>query len=97
MRTKLQILHIEDSSEDSELIVRLLSDNGFHSDVTRVETRGFLVGTPASPGQPTPLIFQDAATVAGEGLTTPSFGTPLSSTGGLSRERRLEVGLRLTF
>ncbi len=65
--------------------------------VTRVETRGFLVGTPASPGQPTPLIFQDAATVASEGLATPAFGTPLSSTGGLSRERRLEAGLRLTF
>jgi len=39
MKTKLQILHIEDSAEDSELIARLLSDNGFHSDVTRVETR----------------------------------------------------------
>ena len=64
---------------------------------TRVETRAFLVGTPASPGQPTPLVFQDAATVASEGLTTPAFGTPLSSTGGLSRERRVQVGLRLTF
>jgi len=39
MKTKLQILHIEDSAEDSELIARLLSDNGFASHVTRVESR----------------------------------------------------------
>jgi len=39
MKTKLQILHIEDSAEDSELVTRILSDNGFPGDVTRVETR----------------------------------------------------------
>lgn len=65
--------------------------------VTRIETRAFLVGTPASPGAATPLVFQDAAAIASEGLSTPAFGQPLSSTSGLSRERLLEVGLRLVF
>ena len=65
--------------------------------LSRVETRAFLLGTPAASGAPTPLIFQDAATIAAEGLTTPAFGTPLSSTSGLSRERQIEVGARLNF
>jgi hypothetical protein len=68
--------------------------------LTRVETRAFLVGTPATVNGragPTPVVFQDEATVAGEGLTTPAFGTPLSSTNGLSREREVELGLRLEF
>jgi hypothetical protein len=65
--------------------------------LSRVETRAFLVGTPATAGAPTPLIFQDAATVITEGITTPAFGTPTSSTSGLSRERQLQFGLRLEF
>jgi len=68
--------------------------------LSRVETRAFLVGTPAVVNGvtgPTPLIFQDAATIAAEGLTTPAFGTPLSSTGGGSREREVELGVRLRF
>jgi hypothetical protein len=65
--------------------------------LSRVETRAFLLGTPATPGAPTPLIFQDAATVATEGITTPAFGTPTSSTTGLSRERQIQLGLRLEF
>ena len=39
MKTKLRILHIEDSPEDSELIHRLLIENGLPCDVSRVETR----------------------------------------------------------
>jgi hypothetical protein len=66
--------------------------------LSSVETRAFLLGTPASTGAPTPLIFQDAATIAEEGLTTtPAFGTPRSSTTGLSRERQVELGVRLQF
>ncbi len=64
---------------------------------SRVETRAFLVGTPAAPGAPTPLIFQDAATVAAEGIATAPFGTPTSSTAGLSRERQIQCGLRIEF
>ena len=65
--------------------------------LARVETRAFLVGTPATAGAPTPLVFQDAATVAAEGITTAPFGTPTSSTAGLSRERQLQFGVRLEF
>jgi hypothetical protein len=65
--------------------------------LSHLETRAFLLGTPASLGQPTPLIFQNAATITAEGLTTPAFGTPTSSTTGLSRERQMNIGLRLNF
>ncbi len=66
--------------------------------IAGVQTRAFLLGTPATAGGPTPLIFQDAAAIASEGLTTTlPFGTPRSSTAGFSHERQLEVGLRLRF
>jgi two-component system cell cycle sensor histidine kinase/response regulator CckA len=39
MKQTLNILHIEDSREDSELIQRMLSNEGFQCRVTRVETR----------------------------------------------------------
>lgn len=39
MKHALNILHIEDSKEDSELINRLLMSNGFECRITRVETR----------------------------------------------------------
>jgi len=39
MKQTLNILHIEDSEEDSELISRLLVSNGFQCNITRVETR----------------------------------------------------------
>jgi len=69
--------------------------------LTRVETRAFLTGTPttltgANPG-PTPLIFQNAAALATEGLSTPAFGQPTSSTSGITRERQMEAGIRLEF
>ena len=67
------------------------------SNISRVETRAFIVGTPAVAGGAIPLVFQDAPTIAAEGLTTPAFGTALSSSTGLSRERRVEVGLRVEF
>jgi hypothetical protein len=65
--------------------------------VSSVETRAFLLGVPAQTGAPTPLVFQDAAAIAGEGLTTPSFGTANSSTTGMSRERRVQFGVRAQF
>jgi signal transduction histidine kinase len=39
MKQTLNILHIEDSKEDSELINQLLLGNGFQCQITRVETR----------------------------------------------------------
>ena len=63
--------------------------------LSRVETRAFLPGTAVSGV--TPLIFQDSAAVASEGVTTPPFGTPTSSTGGAGRERLITLGLRVEF
>lgn len=71
--------------------------------VSSVETRAFVLGTPATIGNgtatgPTPLIFQNAAGIATEGLTTDvPFGTPSSSTTGTSRERQIEMGVRILF
>jgi hypothetical protein len=71
--------------------------------ISSVETRAFLLGTPDTIGNPTatgptPLVFQDAAEIATEGLTTAvPFGTPSSSTTGNSRERQIELGVRLQF
>ena len=65
--------------------------------LSSIETRAFVLGTPAQPGQPTPLLFQDAAEIATEGLSTPPFGTPTSSTTGASRERQIELGVRMEF
>ncbi len=39
MKSSLNILHIEDSEEDSELIKRLLIENNLPCEVTRIETR----------------------------------------------------------
>jgi hypothetical protein len=71
--------------------------------ISSVETRAFQLGTANTIGNSTatgatPLVFQDAAAIAMEGLTTEvPFGTPNSSTTGLSRERQIELGLRLQF
>jgi hypothetical protein len=65
--------------------------------LSSIETRAFVLGTPAPPGQPTPLLFQDASEIATEGLNAPPFGTPTSSTTGASRERQIELGVRLKF
>jgi hypothetical protein len=64
--------------------------------VSSVDTRAFEVGTAVNGV--TPLVFQDAAALAAEGLTTQRpFGTPNSSTTGLGRERQVEFGVRLQF
>jgi len=71
--------------------------------ISSVETRAFLLGTAATIGNstatgPTPLVFQDAAAIATEGLTTEvPFGTANSSTTGTSKERQIELALRLQF
>jgi len=67
------------------------------TNLSNIETRAFVLGIPASVGAPTPLIFQDAAEIASEGLSTPAFGTPTSSTTGASRERQIELGVRVQF
>ena len=66
-----------------------------HVNATRVNARAYLVGTTVNGV--TPLVFQDAATMAAEGMTTPGFGSVTSSTTGLSHERQMQFGLRISF
>jgi hypothetical protein len=67
-----------------------------HVNVTAVQQRAFLVGT-AGADSVVPLIFQDAVTLAAEGLASRPFGTPTSSSDSPARERRLQFGLRLDW
>ena len=57
--------------------------------------RAFLVGTQTNGV--TPLIFQNAATVAAEGLNVRPFGTFTSAATGQSPERQVQLGLRVEF
>jgi hypothetical protein len=57
--------------------------------------RAFLVGTETNGV--TPLIFQDAATVAAEGLNVRPFGTFTAASTGQSPERQVQVGVRVEF
>ena len=66
-----------------------------HVNVTSVQQRAFLPGT-AIAGI-IPLAFQDAGTIAAEGLTTRPFGVPGSSSESPARERRLQAGFRLEW
>lgn len=64
-----------------------------HVNLTSVEQRAFLVGASGSDSI-VQLIFQDAATIAAEGLTSPPFGSPTGSSASPARERRLQFGFR---
>ena len=66
-----------------------------YQNVSSVNQRAFLVGR-AVAGE-TPLTFQDAATIASEGLNTQPFGTPTSIGTSLARERQIQLGLQLNF
>lgn len=67
-----------------------------HVSYTGVQQRAFLVGVPAANGV-TPLVFQDAQTVAAEGLNVRPFGIYTASTANTSRERQLQIGLQMDF
>jgi hypothetical protein len=45
----------------------------------------------------TPLVFQDAATVAAEGLNVRPFGTFTAAGVSEARERQVQLGIRLEF
>ncbi|MBS1823559.1 MAG: carboxypeptidase regulatory-like domain-containing protein [Acidobacteria bacterium] len=62
---------------------------------TGVQQRAFLAGAPAAGV--TPLIYQDAATVAAEGLNVRPFGVYTEAGTSQARERQLQVSLRLDF
>lgn len=62
---------------------------------TGVQQRAFLAGT--ENAGVTPLVFQDAATVAAEGLNVRPFGVYTEAGTGNTRERQLQFGLKLDF
>jgi hypothetical protein len=66
-----------------------------HQSVSSVNQRAFLVGTPVSGV--TPLVFQNAAEIAVEGLNTTAFGVPTATGSSLSRERQVQLSVRVTF
>jgi hypothetical protein len=66
-----------------------------HVNYSGISERAFLVGSPVAGV--TPLIFQDAATVASEGLNTAPFGTYRAASSGVAGERRIELSVRLEF
>jgi hypothetical protein len=66
-----------------------------HMNVSSVQQRAYLVGTPVAGV--TPLVFQNAANIAAEGLNTQPFGTPTSAATSLTRERQVQLSLRVEF
>jgi hypothetical protein len=71
-----------------------------HVNLSGVTQRAFLVGTPGTGTAPvgvTPLVFQDAATVATEGLNVLPFGAYTAAGMNQARERQVQFGLRLEF
>ncbi len=66
-----------------------------HRNLSAVTERAFLAGTPAAGT--TPLVFQDAAAIAAEGLTTQPFGSFTGASQGQARERQVQLGARLEF
>ena len=66
-----------------------------HQSISSVNQRAYLVGTEEEGV--TPLVFQDAARIAAEGLNTTAFGTTIGTGSSLSRERQIEISLRASF
>ncbi len=66
-----------------------------HRSLSSVNQRAFLVGTEVNGV--TPIVFQDAATIAAEGLNVTPFATPTASGSNTTRERQIQLALRLTF
>jgi hypothetical protein len=66
-----------------------------HVNYSAIMQRAFLVGTETNGV--TPLIFQNAATVAAEGLNVRPFGTFTAASTGQSPERQVQLGVRVEF
>jgi hypothetical protein len=65
-----------------------------------ITQRAFLVyppGTGTAPTGVTPLVFQNAAAVATEGLNVQPFGAYTAAGTNQAREREIQFGLRLEF
>jgi hypothetical protein len=70
-----------------------------HLNYSGITQRAFLVGKPGigAPIGVTPLIFQNAATVATEGLNVLPFGAYTAAGTSQARERQVQFGVRLEF
>ncbi len=73
-----------------------------HVNISGVTQRAFLAETPVplsgtTGPEVTPLVFQDAATVATEGLNVLPFGAYTEAGMNQARERQVQFGLRLEF
>ncbi|RXH58361.1 TonB-dependent receptor [Granulicella sibirica] len=72
-----------------------------HVNIAGVTQRAYLVGDLNSLGTPaapiTPLTYQDAPTIAAEGITSRPFGSYTDSGTSTSRSRQLQFTLRLEF
>jgi len=66
-----------------------------HVNYTSTTTRAYLPGTVVNGV--TPLVFQDASTVAAEGLNQQPFGAYSAASTANSRERQVQLGVRLEF
>ena len=66
-----------------------------HVNRSGIVQRAYLVGAPVAGI--TPLVYQNASTIASEGLNTQPFGTFTDSGTNSSRARALQIGLRLQF
>ena len=96
INTDLRIRRALPAGRRAQLQISAEAFNLFnHQNVSSVEERAFLVGTPA--GGVTPLVFQSASEIAAEGLSTRAFGTPTAAATSLARERQIQFGVRLEF
>ena len=71
-----------------------------HVNISGVTQRAFLVavpGTGTAAAGVTPLVFQDAAAVATEGLNVLPFGAYTAAGTNQARERQIQLGVRLEF
>ncbi len=66
-----------------------------HVNYSAISQRAFLAAAPLAGV--TPLIFQDAATVAAEGLNVRPFGTFTAASSGQAQERQVQLGVRIEF
>jgi hypothetical protein len=66
-----------------------------HLNYSGVVQRAFLVGTPVAGV--TPLVFQDAAAIASEGINQQPFGTYTAASSATSGERQVQLGFRVEF
>jgi len=73
-----------------------------HLNYSGITQRAFLVGAPVplsgtTGPEVTPLVFQDGATVASEGLNVLPFGAYTAAGTNQARERQIQLGIRLEF